>query len=92
MEYHFHVYCTDPNKVHKVLVVFTGKDGYLVAQLHLNPYQKNRVLVELQDFSCNSKSTFVYIDGKASGQDVSNLTPWLECCRAELPEHLRDLL
>jgi hypothetical protein len=86
----FHVYCTGPNRVQKILVVFT-ENGYLVAQLHINPYL-DRFFVELQDFSSNSKSTFVYRDGVAAGQDVSQITPWLDRCRAELPEHLRGLL
>lgn len=92
-ELNVHVYCTDPaKKARKVLVVFTCKDGHLVAQLHLNPYQDNRVFVELQDFSGNSKITVIYINGTAPGQEVSRLTPWLDRCRAELPEYLRVLL
>jgi hypothetical protein len=85
-----HVYCTDPTRVQKVLVVFI-ENGCLVAQLHINPYL-DRFFVELQDFSSNAKSTFVYRDGVAPGQDVSQITLWLDRCRAELPEHLRDLL
>jgi hypothetical protein len=90
-EFNAHVFCTDPEKSKKILVVFTEK-GYLVAQLHINPYLNNRVFVELQDFSCNSKTTAIYQDGVALGQNVSQLTPWLDICREHLPEALRGLL
>jgi hypothetical protein len=89
-----HVYCTNPaTKVQKVLVVFTEpQHGYLVAQLHINPYEATRVFVELEDFSCNSTSTLIFHKGKAAGLDTSQVTPWLDICRERLPEALRGLL